>query len=102
MKPVLMLSLVAAAMALPVHSGTVTLPYAIDEVVGSARYRAWHPPSFPEVRPPAAWLRPPQTHPPRAPPTCPASYAWSLKRSSFTSRLEATAEPVLAHANPPC
>jgi len=39
MRHTFVLSLLAAAAALPVRAGTVYVPYAIDEVVGSARYR---------------------------------------------------------------
>jgi hypothetical protein len=39
MKHAFALGLLAAAAALPVHAGTIYVPYATDEVVGSARYR---------------------------------------------------------------
>src|SRR4051794_41127953 len=39
MKHALALGLLAAAAALPVHAGTIYVPYATDEAVGSARYR---------------------------------------------------------------
>jgi hypothetical protein len=39
MKHALALGLLAAAAALPAHAGTIYVPYATDEAVGSARYR---------------------------------------------------------------
>src|SRR6476469_4613091 len=39
MKHALALGLVAAAAALPAHAGTIYVPYATDEAVGSARDR---------------------------------------------------------------
>jgi hypothetical protein len=39
MRPALAMALLAAAAALPARAGTFYVPYAADEVVGSARYR---------------------------------------------------------------
>jgi hypothetical protein len=39
MRPALALALMAAAVALPARADTVYVPYAADELVGSARYR---------------------------------------------------------------